>query len=316
MYERLKPERTTIDEIEQHFGAQVQNVVGIEIGNSPGKKIKFKFRLSGKQYFAKELPHDSALLEKYHLLSQIRGTIPEAVIPTAVIASETGKIIAVSEYIHNGITLDAAYPELPAQKRRMAGMQVGYFMKRLHSSVLFSRSDEPVICDEQIRSVIARYVPAEQRDVFYRLICLRKNRCAKGPYSLIHRDVRPQNIILDKEDGIRIIDFENAELAPALYDLSSCLMLSHKYHDFQLGAIRGYFQNDVPDAFWMEEKQHLAWQLLEYASVYPNDSVSIERKFHMLCEYITSERLLPDWWPRRMEAGPAVHKICFHDAPE
>ncbi|HEY0385590.1 MAG TPA: phosphotransferase, partial [Pyrinomonadaceae bacterium] len=62
---------------------------------------------------------------------------------------------------------------------------------------------------------------------------------AARPRVLCHRDYHAANLIVDRKDNLRIIDYQDARMGPASYDLVS-LLLDRQTEPPSLGEVRGH----------------------------------------------------------------------------
>ena len=89
-------------------------------------------------------------------------------------------------------------------------------------------------------------LPGAARDAFEALI----GNAVDQPQCLIHRDYHCRNLLLTPGGGLGIVDFQDALIGPAAYDLA-CLLWDC-YHEFEDGERRrwqGYYQARSPFPF-------------------------------------------------------------------
>jgi aminoglycoside phosphotransferase (APT) family kinase protein len=141
--------------------------------------------------------------------------------------SELGSPAIVTQMIDGPSLLGAALERDPSEHFAMAG-RVCELAVRIHSLDLESlrpRIERPASWDEYIDGRIQEWVDAERAapnsDPFMRLIArwLAANKPAPVPLTFVHGDFQPANIVLDRDGGHHMIDWELAHVGDPREDL-------------------------------------------------------------------------------------------------
>ncbi|RJQ23099.1 MAG: hypothetical protein C4560_01245 [Nitrospiraceae bacterium] len=70
------------------------------------------------------------------------------------------------------------------------------------------------------------------------------------PRTIIHRDFQSQNIMVTRDGGLRIIDFQGARMGPSAYDVASILWDPyHRLEDGLRGRLADYYIGKIEDKF-------------------------------------------------------------------
>ncbi len=181
------------------------------------QKLLFEHRLPVPQLFAMDSKQGFFLLSDLgdRHIKDVYGTPLE----NAAIASAIDNLAALQR-------IEA--PEIPPYLDSRFRDELGIFVEWFLGNLL----DEPL--------------PSSAADTFEHLL----ENAAKQPQCLIHRDYHCRNLLLSPSGAIGIVDFQDALIGPATYDLA-CLLWDcyHSFSDRQRRYWQSYYASVSPFAF-------------------------------------------------------------------
>lgn len=271
--------------IENQFGCKMNCIRRIVDGHSTAEK--YEIHVDTQRYFVRLLPYDSDLEEKYLLLMEAGKSVPEICEP-AHVWHKSGTLIILTDWFY-GIPLDqycsanSTMPQFDIAKR------VGNALRRFHTRTECN-ADRVLnkFSIEQFSAFVCNYLPTKYP--IHATMDLVENLYRTGPYSLIHYDLRPANVLLNEAGELRIIDFEYMDFMPAYMDLSICLLFSPRFQKYGQGLIEGYFDGPPPTAFWEQQQHLLIHEIIRYSRNPRNSETDVRKKLQQALEVIKSNR--------------------------
>mgnify|MGYP005758171681 CR=1 FL=1 len=96
---------------------------------------------------------------------------------------------------------------------------------------------------------------------------------AKEEKVIIHMDIHPKNIVLDKDKNIHIIDIDATSYDYFVMNFRYSLLAAFKKEKnkaFFKGVIEGYYENKIPDIFWQQLLYVFILNFMEHIILFSN----------------------------------------------
>ena len=156
-----------------------------------------------------------------------------------------------------------ALPNLSAEAQYAYGVQAGQMLQKLHS--IPAPPDAPdwePRFNAKIDRKIAMYFgcPLKYEKGELLLTYLTENRflLAHRPQTYQHGDYHTGNMMLGRDGNLYIIDFDRDDFGDPWEEFNRIVWCAQDAPEFARGMVDGYFEGNVPEAFW--------WLLLLYIS--------------------------------------------------
>lgn len=92
---------------------------------------------------------------------------------------------------------------------------------------------------------------------------LKNSALCRKEYSLTHMDVHRRNFIIDSNDIVRLVDYENLCITDPWRDfVYACFFHDREEDLFWEAVINNYFNDDIPEDFWITMKYYCYLHLL------------------------------------------------------
>lgn len=143
------------------------------------------------------------------------------------------------------------------------------------------------------------YPDAEKINIF---IENHKGALEQRPSTFQHDDYHLRNIITKDKKIVGIIDFDNRDYGDPYFDFVKLgLFTRNKSIDFAVGQVMGYFENNIPDDFWllysiycgMTVFSSIVWSLRVFPSGFAN---MIEKLNTLVDDHDCFEQTVPKWF--------------------
>ena len=200
------------------------------------------------------------------VLEQIKH-LPFALLPTKfTFDDETRTTYSIYPFI-KGKSLDSTLWEFTSQRQERLGVLLGDHIKTIHD-IAIELNDYPGLNFLHVYHTTKRLLafnPKPSSALFEINQHIERNihLTLKRPKSLTHQDLWLSNIMLDKQDNLYLIDWENADYADPWSDLAKMTVLSPEYCGaFVRGLLYGYFQGAIPAGFWDYQRLYAAIVML------------------------------------------------------
>lgn len=78
------------------------------------------------------------------------------------------------------------------------------------------------------------------------------------PMALMHADFQSDNMVISPNKELFVIDFQGSDVVDPYYALTGVMVTAEVSIPFALGQLHSYFDNNVPDDFWILNAYYLA----------------------------------------------------------
>jgi aminoglycoside phosphotransferase (APT) family kinase protein len=222
------------------------------------------------------------------------------------ILDELNSCYNIYSYI-DGVDVKEALHILTEKEQYKIGVDAGIELSRMH---LLEASSSLKPWYERAMAKHYRYLDAykscgiklKNDEKIINFIEENKNLLKGRPNQFQHDDFHLENIIVNNRTYVGIIDFNNFDWGDPLHDFVNVALFQRELSvPFSIGQIKGYFNNDVPEDFWMLYSIYAA--MVIFSSVvwsirFAPDQINemIERLHNMLDDHKDFEILKPIWY--------------------
>lgn len=160
-----------------------------------------------------------------------------------------------------GVQAEQILPSLPGDVQEKIGRQMGRELKKLHELRPVEEFDWEEHYNKKIHAYIKNYRNCTMEDPLIEEyisfvkdhLFLLKNR----PVCQLHGDYHVGNMIVDKEHHAYMIDFNRMKLGDPWYEFNRIYFSFRVSPLFAKGLIMGYFDDQVPEEFFLYMKFYL-----------------------------------------------------------
>lgn len=155
----------------------------------------------------------------------------------------------------DGEDAESLIPFLPSRKQYAYGLEAGRILRRIHSiPAPVSQEDWAVRFNRKMDTKIRKYeecpikYPKGQAFIDY----INANRLLLNgrPQTYQHGDYHIGNMMIDRNGKLNIIDFNRNDYGDPWEEFNRIVWCAQKSPRFASGMVDGYFDGDVPMAFW------------------------------------------------------------------
>ncbi len=155
----------------------------------------------------------------------------------------------------DGEDAESAIPLLPGARQYAYGLDAGHILRKIHSiPAPKAQEDWESRFNRKMDGKIQKYrecpVHYDNGQIFIDYI--RENRCLlKGrPQVFQHGDYHIGNMMIDRDGKLQIIDFDRYDFGDPWEEFNRIVWCAQASPLFASGMVNGYFDDDVPLAFW------------------------------------------------------------------
>ena len=239
--------------------------------------------------------------ERMKELEQLEITMPKAL---EMGTGEEGVYI-LTTWI-DGEDAGDALPNLSAEAQYAYGVQAGQMLQKLHS--IPAPPDAPdwePRFNAKIDRKIAMYFgcPLKYEKVELLLTYLAENRflLAHRPQTYQHGDYHTGNMMLGRDGNLYIIDFDRDDFGDPWEEFNRIVWCAQDAPEFARGMVDGYFDGNVPEAFWRLLLLYISSNTLSslpWAVPYGGEQVKVmtEQWADIRSWYDDFRRIIPTWY--------------------
>ena len=199
-----------------------------------------------------------------------------------------------------------ALPNLSTEAQYAYGVQAGQMLQKLHS--IPAPPDAPdweQRFNAKIDRKIAMYndCPLKYENGELLLSYLAENRqlLANRPQTYQHGDYHTGNMMLGRDGNLYIIDFDRDDFGDPWEEFNRIVWCAQEAPEFARGMVDGYFDGNVPEAFWRLLLLYISSNTLSslpWAVPYGEEQVKVmtEQWADIRSWYEDFRRIIPNWY--------------------
>ncbi len=208
------------------------------------------------------------------------------------------------EYI-DGEQAELILPTLAKEKQYDLGFQMGKELKKLHSLDRSSKTEWETQYNNKIISRIDSFkkcgFKSEVMNEIIEFVLEHTYLLKDRPMSQLHGDFHSGNLIITPSEDIYIIDYNRMKTGDPYYEFNRIYFSYRISPHFAKGQIEGYFNNEVPNDFFLYIKFYLLSVMIgniPWAMMYDQKDIefaknSIEEVYK---EYNSLKDTIPNWY--------------------
>ena len=155
----------------------------------------------------------------------------------------------------DGIDMEEALVSLSAENCYRYGLDAGCILKKLHSiPVPVNAEDWESRFNRKIDRKLKMYAECplkyENGEAFIAYIAENRHLLKHRPQSYQHGDYHVGNMMMDKNGVLQIIDFNRDDYGDPWEEFNRIVWCAEASSAFASGMVDGYFDGEVPLAFW------------------------------------------------------------------
>lgn len=184
------------------------------------------------------------------------------------------------------------------------GIEAGQILKTIHSiPAPETLPDWEIRFNAKINHVIQRYrqCPIQVKEAENFIACIEANRhlLANRPQYFQHGDYQIGNMMI--EDGrLVIIDFDRYDFGDPWEEFNRIIWCAQASPLFASGMVNGYFDNEIPDAFWKLLALYISSDMLSSIlwEVSSGEDTLLKQAKEVLNWYDDMQNLIPSWYSK------------------
>lgn len=269
--------------------------------------MKYKIETNNKTYMLRTAPLDKYKVKEaeYKLIETLYQKGLSTHEPIEFGLCDNGQTtFLLLEYIE-GDQAELILPSLTIEKQYQLGLKMGKELKEIHKlnytlennwteqykKKIISRIDAFRKCGfkSEIMNEIIEFVEKNTYLLFNR------------PTSQSHGDFHSGNLIITPEENIYIIDYNRMKIGDPYYEFNRIYFSYRISPYFAKGQIEGYFNNDIPDDFFLYLKFYLLSVMIgniPWAMMYDQTDVDFAKESidEVYEEYNNLKDTIPKWF--------------------
>ena len=154
-----------------------------------------------------------------------------------------------------GVDAESYIPTLPAEKQYTYGLDAGRILRKLHSlpaptdaTPWAERFNAKI--DRKIKMYSECPIKYENGELFLTFLAENRHLLSDRPQSYQHGDYHIGNMMVDSSGVLTIIDFDRDDFGDPWEEFNRIVWCAQAAPPFAAGMVDGYFDADVPMAFW------------------------------------------------------------------
>ena len=211
-----------------------------------GFNEKFLLRISPiEQYERKKCEYD--------LMCQVAALGIPMCLPIEFGTTEEG-VYSLQGWI-DGRDAESMVSDLTESEKYNYGLEAGRILKKIHSipapegieswDVFFNRK-----IDRKIRMYEDCPIKYDNGQLFIDYVNSHRHLLSDRPRTYQHGDYHVGNMMIGRDRGLYIIDFNRNDFGDPWEEFNRIVWCAQAMPPFAKGMVDGYFDNDVPTAFW------------------------------------------------------------------
>jgi len=154
-----------------------------------------------------------------------------------------------------GVDAEDYIPTLPVEKQYAYGLDAGRILKKIHT---LPAPGDATPWSERFNAKIDRKIKLyeqcplkyENGHLFLRFLADNRHLLSDRPQSYQHGDYHIGNMMIDKDGVLTVIDFDRDDFGDPWEEFNRIVWCAQAAPAFASGLVDGYFDGDVPMAFW------------------------------------------------------------------
>lgn len=206
----------------------------------------------------------------------------------------------------DGVDLEDMLPNLSEEAQYGFGLEAGRILKKMHTipapkalETWESRFNRKM--DRKIKMYSACPLKYENGDLFIRYIEENRALIKNRPQTYQHGDYHVGNMMVDRSGQLQIIDFNRHDFGDPWEEFNRIVWAGQASPRFAAGMVDGYFDGDVPQAFWRLLALYISSNTLSslpWGIPFGEEQIEIFRKQaqDILCWYENMQNAIPSWY--------------------
>lgn len=206
----------------------------------------------------------------------------------------------------NGTDLREVIEAMSLEEQYQLGYAAGQTLNKIHTvEVPFPCEEWSKRYNEKIDLKIKNYLECplkyENGNIFIDYLNNNRSLLKDRPNRILHGDFHIGNFMINQNRELVIIDFEGFQYGDPWDEFDRLVWCTEKSPKFAKGMVDGYFNNDVPIAFWKTVCLYICNNIissLPWAMNYGEEQINIMKKLAMneLRWYKDFTRIIPTWY--------------------
>lgn len=212
----------------------------------------------------------------------------------------------------DGQDAEAVIPDLPKKAQYVYGLDAGRILTKIHSIPAPEGTPawEPRF-NAKIDRKIAMYASCELKyengQAFIEYLAENRQLLRDRPQSYQHGDYHIGNMMIDSHGDLVIIDFDKDDFGDPWEEFNRIVWCAQAAPAFASGLVDGYFDGDVPMAFWRLLALYICSNTLgslPWAIPFGEKEITVMRRqaAQVLAWYDNMKQVVPTWY--RKEIAP------------
>ena len=193
--------------------------------------------------------------DEFEVLKQLDDCDIQMTRPVGFGVCNDGKSVYILLTWLDGIDADEALRKLPAEKQYQLGCEAGRILRKIHqiptpkNQIAWAERFNRKI-DRKIKNYEECEINFEKADRMINYINDNRYLLANRPQTFQHGDFHIGNMIVNEHDELGIIDFNRYDYGDPWEEFNRIVWCAENSSYFASGRINGYFEGDVPEAFF------------------------------------------------------------------
>lgn len=226
----------------------------IEKGWSKDKKYLVETQ-DGEKYLLRVSPFDQYERKKnQYELSKRVGELGIPMCQSLEFGVNEEGVYTVQSWI-DGYDAESVIPALTSEEQYRYGFEAGQILKKIHQipapneledwESYFNRN-----MDRKLKAYEECGLKYENGEVFVKYISSHRHLLANRPRTYQHGDFHIGNMMIGKDKGLYIIDFDKDDFGDPWEEFNRIVWCAQANPTFATGIVNGYFDGAVPVEFW------------------------------------------------------------------
>ena len=268
---------------------------------------------SGRRYLFRvsALSEQDAKQTEFRMMQQVANLGVPMCEPVAFGVCEEG-VYSLQTWI-DGRDAEEVIPSFSAEKQYAYGLEAGRILQKIHSipapgtlpdwEIRFNRK-----MDRKIERYLACPIHYEGGEAFLQYIETHRRLLKNRPQTYQHGDYHIGNMMVDTAGQLQIIDFNRNDYGDPWEEFNRIVWCAQKSPPFASGMVDGYFDHEVPFAFWELLALYIASNTLSsvyWAIPFGEGEVQtmLEQAKDVLRWYDRMRNPVPTWYSERNDVS-------------